>query len=25
MVEYRMLTDDNIVGTVPAGAEVGAL
>ncbi len=25
MVEYRMLADDNIVGTVPAGAEVGAL
>lgn len=25
MVEYRMLTDDGIVGTVPEGAEVGAL
>lgn len=25
MVEYRMLSDDQIVGTVPAGAEVGAL
>ena len=25
MVEYRMLTDDNIVGTVPEGAKVGAL
>lgn len=25
MVEYRMLSDDNIVGTVPDGAEVGAL
>lgn len=25
MVEYRMLSDDNIVGTVPDGAEVGGL
>lgn len=25
MVEYRMLSDDQIVGTVPDGAEVGAL
>jgi co-chaperonin GroES (HSP10) len=25
MVEYRMLNDDEIVGTVPAGAAVGAL
>lgn len=25
MVEYRMLSDDNIVGTVPEGAEVGGL
>lgn len=25
MVEYRMLTDDGIVGTVPEGAEVGGL
>lgn len=25
MVEYRMLTDDGIVGTVPEGAKVGAL
>ena len=25
MVEYRMLSDDQIVGTVPAGAEVGGL
>lgn len=25
MVEYRMLSDDNVVGTVPAGAEVGGL
>lgn len=25
LVEYRMLTDDGIVGTVPAGAIVGAL
>lgn len=25
MVEYRMLSDDNIVGTVPPGAEVGGL
>ena len=25
MVEYRMLSDDQIVGTVPEGAEVGAL
>lgn len=25
MVEYRMLTDDGIVATVPAGAQVGAL
>lgn len=25
MVEYRMLSDDNIVGTVPQGAEVGGL
>lgn len=25
MVEYRMLSDDGIVGTVPEGAEVGGL
>ena len=25
MVEYRMLSDDQIVGTVPEGAEVGGL
>lgn len=25
MVEYRMLSDDGIVGTVPEGAKVGAL
>lgn len=25
MVEYRMLTDDGIVGVVPEGAQVGAL
>lgn len=25
MVEYRMLTDDQIVGTVPEGSKVGAL
>lgn len=25
MVEYRMLSDDQIVGTVPAGAKVGGL
>jgi co-chaperonin GroES (HSP10) len=25
MVEYRMLADDQIVGTVPKGAQVGAL
>lgn len=25
LVEYRMLSDDQIVGTVPEGAEVGAL
>lgn len=25
MVEYRMLTDDNIVGVVPSGAEVAGL
>lgn len=25
MVEYRMLSDDNVVGTVPDGAQVGAV